>query len=175
VALGTTAAEAGAHIKLVLLANDLTLRETFARNVATGGGFFQGKPCRSFAPFAVTPDELGDAWSGGRLHARLECQINGVSLGTLDPSCDSAFSFDQIIAHMATTRGLSAGTIIGSGTVSNRDGGYGCLAEPRALERAATGEPSTPWLHAGDRVRIEAFAADNTSIFGALDQEVVAP
>jgi fumarylacetoacetate (FAA) hydrolase len=174
---GTNAEEAPAHVRLVLLANDLTLRHLLPAEAAKGVGFFQCKPARSFAPVAVTPDGLGEAWDGALLHATVECSVNGDALGALDSARDCAFDFGAVIAHMTMTRSLAAGTIVGSGTVSNRDpaAGFGCLAEKRALESTASGQPATPYLRTGDRVRIEAFDRSGRSLFGAIDQTVAAP
>jgi fumarylacetoacetate (FAA) hydrolase len=177
VPLGTTADAAEAHIKLVVLANDLTLRNLLPKEWAKGVGFFQCKPARSFAPFAVPREALGAAWAGGILHATVECRVNGERLGALDSGRDCAFAFPALIAHMARTRSLAAGTIIGSGTVANRDraSGFGAIGEKRAVEIVQGGEAVTPWLRRGDRVEIEAFAANGRSLFGAIDQLVSAP
>ena len=160
---GTHARDALAHIRLVLLANDLTYRHLVTVEDAKGGGFFQAKPARSLSALAMTPGALGDAWRDGVLHATVHTHINDRRLGTLDAGADSAFGFGEVIAHMTRTRALAAGTVIGSGTIANHDpaAGFGCLAEQRAVEQAETGEPSTPLLRAGDRVRIEAFGADS--------------
>jgi fumarylacetoacetate (FAA) hydrolase len=175
VPMGTKVGDAEEHIKLVVLVNDLTLRNVLPREWTKGVGFYQCKPARSFAPFAVAREALGDAWAGGILHATVECRVNGELLGALDSGRDCAFDFPTLIAYMARTRSLAAGTIIGSGTVANRDpaGGFGAVGEKRAVEIVTGGEPRTPWLGHGDRVRIEAFGADGRSLFGALDQTVV--
>lgn len=173
VPMGTKAADALAHVKLLVVMNDVSLRNLIPRELAAGFGFFQGKPPSSLGPYAVTPDELGDAWRGGRLHLPIHVSVNGRRIG--DPDCgEMLFSFAQLIEHAARTRPLPAGTILGSGTVSNEDEarGCGCLAEVRTLETLKTGKPSTPFLRFGDRVRIEVLAG-NRSVFGAIDQKVV--
>jgi fumarylacetoacetate (FAA) hydrolase len=172
---GVGADDARHHIILVLLANDLTHRHLLGAEYAKGVGFYQAKPLRSFAPFAMTPDALGDAWDGGGLRATVECRVNGELLGSLDAAADRAFDFGEIVAHMARTRSLSAGTVIGSGTVANRDParGFGCLAEKRAVELSEHGEATTRFLRPGDRVHVEAFGADGRSLFGAIDQLVI--
>jgi fumarylacetoacetate (FAA) hydrolase len=178
VPMGTTIEEAPPHIKLVVLVNDLTHRNILPREYARGVGFFQAKPTRSVAPIAVSPGALADAWDGSLLHATILCQINGERLGALDTALDTAFDFAQIIAHMSQTRPLAAGSMIGSGTVSNLDpaNGFGALAEKHAAEQIKYGgTPSKPLLHRGDRVTIEAFAPNGRSLFGAIDQLVVAP
>jgi fumarylacetoacetate (FAA) hydrolase len=159
-----------------MLLNDLSLRELLARDLAAGFGFFQSKPPSSFSPVAVTPDELGEAWDGRRVHGTLRAWVNGNLLGEPNAGKDMQFDFPRLIAHAAKTRPLCAGTIIGSGTVSNRDRklGAGCLLERRAEEILAHGEPRTPFLRFGDRVRIEMRDAAGRSIFGAIDQQVVA-
>jgi fumarylacetoacetate (FAA) hydrolase len=171
---GTRAGDALEHIRLVLIANDLTYRHLLTAEYAKGVGFYQAKPARSLAPLAVTPQDLGEAWQNGTLHATVRCQVGERTLGELDAGADCAFGFGAVIEHMTRTRALAAGTVIGSGTVSNRDpsSGFGCLAELRALEATRTGEPSTPLLRAGDRVRIEALDRDGYSLFGAIDQVV---
>jgi fumarylacetoacetate (FAA) hydrolase len=176
VPLGTSAENALDHVRLVVLVNDLTLRNLLPQEYAKAAGFYQSKPARSVAPIARTPDGLAGAWGGGILHATVSCSVNGQPLGELDSSQDCAFDFGRIIAHMTRTRSLAAGTIIGSGTVANRDSsnGFGCLAEKRASEITATGRTDTPWLAVGDRVRIEAFDAGGASLFGAIDQRVAA-
>ncbi len=172
-------------IRLVMLSNDVTLRNLVAPELAKGFGFFQSKPSTAFSPVTVTLDELGPAWLAGKLHLPLLSYVNGEPLGRPDAGIDMTFDFGALIAHAARTRSLSAGTIIGSGTVSNRaaDGGpgkpiaaggvgYSCLAEQRAVESLLYGEPRTPFLRRGDRVRIEMFDAPGASIFGAIAQTV---
>jgi fumarylacetoacetate (FAA) hydrolase len=170
--VGTTAAEAGRHIRLLVLLNDVSLRGLIPRELAAGFGFFHGKPPSSLGPFAVTPDELGAAWRDGRLHLPIRVEVNGHRIG--EPDCGEMFySFPQLIEHAAKTRPLPAGTILGSGTVSNADEakGCGCLAEVRTLETIKTGAPVTPFLRFGDKVRIEVREGDR-SVFGAIEQEV---
>ncbi|WP_340646206.1 fumarylacetoacetate hydrolase family protein [Phenylobacterium sp.] len=184
---GATREAALAAIRLVMLANDVSLRNLIPDELAKNFGFFQSKPASSFSPVAVTPDSLGQAWDNGRLSGALEVELNGKPLGEADAGVDMTFDFGTLIAHAARTRALSAGTIIGSGTVSNRgpDGGpgksvaeggvgYSCLAELRTIETLAQGAPRTPFLKAGDRVRVEMRDARRHSIFGAIEQEVAA-
>jgi fumarylacetoacetate (FAA) hydrolase len=185
VAQGATPAQAGAAIRLLLLVNDVSLRGLIPNELAKGFGFFQSKPSSAFSPCAVTPDELGTAWDGGRLHRPLVSHIDGFELGHPDAGVDMTFDFPTLVAHAAKTRALGAGAIIGSGTVSNRgadggpgkrveDGGvgYSCLAEARTVETLQQGKPQTPFLRRGNRVRIEMFDAAGRSIFGAIDQLV---
>ncbi len=174
---GTRAADAAAHVKLVMLANDITLRNLVPAELAKSFGFFQSKPATAFSPFAVTPDELGDAWRDGRLHARVRTTYNGSVVGDCDAGPEMHFSFFELIAHIAKTRAFAAGTIVGSGTVSNADRarGISCLAERRMIETIEKGKPETPFMKLGDTVEIEARAADGTSWFGRIAQKVVAP
>jgi fumarylacetoacetate (FAA) hydrolase len=174
VPMGVVAADAGRHIALLMLVNDVSLRNLIPAELAKGFGFFHGKPATVFSPVAVTPDELGKAWDGSRVHLSLRSSVNGAPLGWPDAGVDMAFGFPELIAHAARTRALAAGTIIGSGTVSNRDRSVGvsCLAEQRVLETIDAGSPRTPFLRFGDRVRIEMLDADGRSIFGAIDQPV---
>lgn len=171
---GIDSASALEHIKLIALVNDVSLRNLIPAELAKGFGFLHGKPPTAFAPVMVTPDELGDAWRDGKLHLRLKSFINDQPLGDPDAGADMQFDFGQLIAHAAKTRPLSAGTIIGSGTVSNHDltHGVSCLAEKRVLEIIEMGEAQTPFLKFGDRVRIEMCDADGQTIFGAIDQQV---
>jgi fumarylacetoacetate (FAA) hydrolase len=175
--LGTTAAEAAGAIRLVMLANDCTLRNLIPDELAKGFGFFQSKPATAFSPFAVTPDELsaGGAWQGGRFHGRVRSTYNGQVIGDCDAGPEMHFSFPDLIQHIAKTRRFTAGTIVGSGTVSNADRsrGVSCLAERRMIEIIETGKPATPFMAVGDRIRIEAEVAGQ-SPFGAIDQRVVA-
>ncbi|MDO8801013.1 fumarylacetoacetate hydrolase family protein [Phenylobacterium sp.] len=184
---GASREEALAAIRLVMLANDVSLRNLIPDELAKNFGFFQSKPASSFSPVAVTPDSLGDAWADGRLTGALEVELNGKPLGEADAGVDMTFDFGTLIAHAAKTRALGAGTIVGSGTVSNRgpDGGpgksvaeggvgYSCLAELRTIETLAHGAPKTPFLRVGDRVRVEMRDARRHSIFGAIEQEVAA-
>jgi fumarylacetoacetate (FAA) hydrolase len=177
VPMGSTADEVRERgdIRLVLLVNDWSLRNLIPGELAKGFGFYQSKPATAFSPVAVTPDELGEAWDGGRLHRRLDCRINGERLGAPDAGVDMTFDFPQLIAHCAKTRNLKAGTLVGSGTVSNRDrsSGSACLAEKRTLEQIEGGAPRTPFLRFGDRVRIDMLDGERRSIFGAIDQRVV--
>ncbi len=172
---GTPAADAAKYVRLVLLANDVTLRNLVPDELAKGFGFFQSKPATAFSPFAVTPDELGDAWRGGRLHRRVRTTLNGTLVGDPD-GAEMHFSFFDLIAHIARTRDFTAGTILGSGTVSNADRarGISCLAERRTIEIIDGGKPVTPFLQPGDRVRIEVVADDGRSLFGAIEQEITA-
>jgi len=172
VPMGTTAEEAEKHIKLVVLLNDVSLRNLIPREVGTGFGFIQSKPGSAFAPWAVTPDELGDAWRDSRLNLPLVTDLNGEQFGNPDAG-EMHFSFAELIAHAAKTRRLSAGTIIGSGTVANKNPevGSSCIAERRMLEIIETGEATTPFLKPGDRVQME-VRKDGHSLFGQIDQTV---
>lgn len=185
VPLGASREEAAAAIRLVMLVNDVSLRNLIPGELAKGFGFFQSKPSSAFSPVAVTPDELGSAWDGGRLHLPLLVTINGKPFGKANAGVDMTFDFPALIAHAAKTRPLAAGSIIGSGTVSNRgedggpgrpigDGGvgYSCIAEIRTVEQLATGSPKTPFLGFGDEVRIEMKDRSGHSIFGAIEQTV---
>ncbi len=174
--LGTTAADAGRHVRLLAVANDITLRNLVPDELAKSFGFFQSKPATAFAPFALTPDELGDAWHGGRLHAKIRSTYNGAVIGECDAGPEMHFSFYDLIAHIAKTRRFTAGTILGSGTVSNaeRTRGVSCLAERRMIEIIESGKPTTPFMAVGDRIEIEAIDAHGASPFGKIDQRVVA-
>jgi fumarylacetoacetate (FAA) hydrolase len=165
---------AASHIELVMLVNDVSLRNLIPKELGKGFGFFQGKPASAFSPVAVTPDELGDAWDGARVHLPLTVTLNGKLFGRPNAGVDMTFDFPTLIAHAARTRELEAGSIIGSGTVSNvdRSAGSACLAELRMLEIIASGKPQTPFMRFGDRVRIEMFDAAGNSIFGAIEQIV---
>ena len=176
VPIGTTADAAGAYVRLVMLANDCTLRNLVPEELAKSFGFFQSKPATAFSPFAVTPDELGDAWRAGRLHARLRSTYNGDVIGDCDAGPEMHFSFHDLIAHLARTRRFGAGTILGSGTVSNADRarGVSCLAERRMIEIIDAGKPTTPFMSVGDRIEIDAELPDGRHPFGAIDQRVVA-
>jgi fumarylacetoacetate (FAA) hydrolase len=171
---GCPVEDAARHIRLVMLVNDVSLRNLIPGELAKGFGFFQSKPASAFSPVAVTPETLGTAWRDGRLHRPLQVAVNGEAFGAPDAGIDMVFNFPQLIAHAAKTRALAAGTIIGSGTISNRDraAGSACIAERRMLEQIETGAPSTPFLKFGDRVRIEMCDHDGRSIFGAIDQHV---
>ncbi|HEY4239162.1 MAG TPA: fumarylacetoacetate hydrolase family protein [Kofleriaceae bacterium] len=174
VAMGTTAADAAARVRLVMLVNDCTLRNLIPNELAKGFGFFQSKPATACSPFAVTPDELGDAWRGGKLYARVKSELNGAVIGDCDSGPEMHFSFAQLVEHIARTRRFTAGTILGSGTVSNADRarGVSCLAERRMIETIDSGTPTTPFLAVGDRVRITATLPDGTQPFGAIEQTV---
>jgi fumarylacetoacetate (FAA) hydrolase len=176
VPMGVSAAQVRARrdVRLLMLVNDWTLRNLTGAELAKGFGFYQSKPATGFSPVAVTPDELGACWDGGKLHRPLVSQVNGRELGAPDAGVDMTFDFPALIAHCARTRNLGAGTIVGSGTVSNSDRtrGSSCLAEVRMLETIAHGAPRTPFLKFGDRVRIEMLDTDGASIFGAIDQRV---
>jgi len=175
VPIGTRAADAGNYVRLVMIANDCTLRNLIPDELAKGFGFFQSKPATAFSPFAVTPDELGDAWRDGRVHVRVRSTYNGEVIGDCDAGPEMHFSFFDLIQHLAKTRRFTAGTILGSGTVSNaeRARGVSCFAERRMIETIEQGKPSTPFMAVGDRIEIEAFDAAGTSPFGKIDQRVV--
>lgn len=175
VALGANADAARERIKLIMLANDWSLRNLTPAELAKGFGFYQSKPATAFSPVAVTPDELGDAWDGGKVHLPLRSYLNDELIGEPQAGVDMTFDFPALIAHIARTRRARAGTILGSGTVSNydRSKGSSCLAEKRMLEQIEHGKPQTPFLKFGDRVRIEMLDAAGSSIFGAIDQRVV--
>ena len=175
VPMGTDAATARGHVQLLMLVNDWSLRNLIPAELAKGFGFYQSKPATSFSPVAVTPDELGDAWRDARVHLPLVVHVNGGPFGRPNAGVDMTFDFGRLIAHAATTRRLGAGSIVGSGTVSNRDRSTGstCLAERRMLETLDLGKPMTPFLSFGDRVRIEMLDPAGRSIFGAIDQRVV--
>jgi fumarylacetoacetate (FAA) hydrolase len=172
---GTRAADAAAHVKLVMLANDITLRNLVPAELAKSFGFFQSKPATAFSPFAVTPDELGEAWRDGRVHLRVRTTYNGQVVGDCDAGPEMHFSFFDLIAHLTKTRAFCAGTIVGSGTVSNADRarGISCLAERRMIETIEKGKPETPFMKAGDTVEIELRMNDGTSVFGKIAQKVV--
>jgi fumarylacetoacetate (FAA) hydrolase len=175
VPMGIDAATARGHIQLLMLVNDWSLRNLIPNELAKGFGFYQSKPATAFSPVAVTPDELGPAWKDGKVHLPLTVHLNGELFGRPNAGVDMTFDFGQLIAHAAKTRRLGAGSIVGSGTVSNRDrtAGSTCLAERRMLETLEQGRPRTSFLSFGDRVRIEMFDDHGDSIFGAIDQRVV--
>jgi fumarylacetoacetate (FAA) hydrolase len=175
VPMGVDAAAARDHVRLLMLVNDWSLRNLIPGELAKGFGFYQSKPATAFSPVAVTPDELGDAWRDARVHLPLVVHVNGGPFGRPNAGVDMTFDFGQLIAHAAKTRRLGAGSIVGSGTVSNRDRGSGstCLAERRMLETLDLGKPMTPFLSFGDRVRFEMLDGAGRSIFGAIDQRVV--
>lgn len=181
---GIEAVQAGEHIKLLMLVNDVSLRNLIPGELAKGFGFFHSKPSSAFSPVAVTPDELGTHWRDGKVHLPLRSQLNEEEFGKPNAGVDMTFSFPQLVAHAAKTRNLCAGTIIGSGTVSNKlDGGpgkpiaeggagYSCIAEIRMIETIAHGKPLTGFMRYGDRIRIEMLNEAGESVFGAIDQTV---
>lgn len=175
VEMGCTPEKAFDHIKLLMLVNDVSLRHLIPEELAKGFGFFQSKPASSFSPVAVTPDELGSAWQDGKVHLPLVVTWNGKVVGRPNAGVDMVFNFPRLIAHLTKTRNARAGSIIGSGTISNKDSsvGYACIAEQRCLETIATGKASTPFLRFGDTIRIEMCDERGDSIFGAINQKVV--
>lgn len=186
VPMGTPPERALGYVRLLVLVNDVSLRNLIPQELAKGFGFFQSKPSSSLSPVAVTPDELGEAWRDGKVHLPLRSFVNGQLFGWPDAGTDMTFSFADLVAHAARTRPLAAGSIVGSGTVSNRDPdggpgrpvaeggrGYSCIAEQRTVETLLYGAPRTPFLRFGDRVRIEMLDEAGRSIFGAIDQQVV--
>ncbi len=176
VGMGTTKTQAIDGIRLVMLANDVSLRNLIPAELAKGFGFVQSKPATAFSPVAVTTDELGDAWRGGRLHMTLQSTWNGRKVGMCEAGPEMTFHFGQLIAHICKTRNVRAGSVIGSGTVSNKDWthGYSCIAEKRAIETIEGGAPVTEFMKFGDTIRIEAKGKDGQSVFGAIEQKVVA-
>lgn len=171
---GTPAEDAGQYIELLMLVNDVTLRAVAAPELAKGFGFLQSKPSSAFSPVAVTPEELGDAWKEWKVNLPLLTFWNGDKFGSPDAGTDMVFNFAQLIAHAARTRPLCAGTIIGSGTVANKDrsNGHACIVEKRLLEKVEQGESKTPFMKFGDTVKIEMLDKDGKSIFGAIEQKV---
>ncbi|MES2399254.1 MAG: fumarylacetoacetate hydrolase family protein [Pseudomonadota bacterium] len=163
-------------IRLVMLANDVSLRNLIPDELAKGFGFFQSKPATAFSPVAVTLDELGEVWKDGRLHLTLQSTWNGRKVGMCEAGPEMTFSFGQLIAHICKTRNVRAGSVIGSGTVSNKDWshGYSCVAEKRAIETIEDGKPKTEFMKFGDTIRIEAKGKDGQSVFGAISQKIVA-
>jgi fumarylacetoacetate (FAA) hydrolase len=174
VPMGATADQAQLHIKLLMLVNDVSLRNLIAPELAKGFGFLQSKPASSFSPVAVTPDELGEAWKDSKVHLPLRSTWNGKLVGQPQAGEDMVFNFAQLIAHLCKTRRARAGSIVGSGTVSNQDArrGYSCIAEKRCLEMIADGAASTPFMLFGDTIRIEMLDLAGKSIFGAIEQTV---
>jgi fumarylacetoacetate (FAA) hydrolase len=174
VPMGCNAGNSSEHIILIMLVNDWSLRNLIPTELAKGFGFYQSKPATAFSPLAVTPDELGKAWDGSKVLLRLTTHVNGKLFGNPNAGSDMTFDFPTLIAHAAKTRNLCAGTIIGSGTVSNLDraSGSSCIAERRALETIDSGKPATSFLKFGDTVRIEMFDANDQSIFGSIEQGV---
>lgn len=175
VKMGVTPEQAKKHIKLVMLANDVSARLLIPNELNKGFGFLHGKPATAFSPVAVTPDEFGEAWDGTRVKLPLVSTYNGKLFGKPEAGVDMTFDFPTLIAHAAATRHLEAGTIVGSGTVANRDRSVGssCLAERRMIETIEQGKPSTPFMKFGDRIRIEMLDRAGKSILGAIDQKVV--
>ncbi|MFO1257628.1 MAG: fumarylacetoacetate hydrolase family protein [Gammaproteobacteria bacterium] len=175
VPMGASFEIAESKIALLMLVNDVSLRNLIPNELAKGFGFFQSKPSSSFSPVAITPDELGGAWDGKRVHLPLISHLNGKLFGAPDAGIDMTFDFPTLVAHAAKTRPLGAGAIIGSGTVSNydRSKGSSCIAEKRMIEIIEKGEAITPFLHFGDKVRIEMLDKNKESIFGTIDQQVV--
>ena len=175
VRMGSTPQQAAGHIRLLMLVNDVSLRNLIPAELAKGFGFLQAKPASSFSPVAVTPDELGAAWRDGRVHLPLRATWNRVQVGQPDAGTDMVFSFPQLVAHLVKTRNARAGSIVGSGTVSNKDArrGYTCIAEKRALEMIDGGAPKTGFMRFGDTIRIEMLDAAGKSVFGAIEQKVV--
>ena len=175
VPMGISPQAARRHIKLVTILNDVSLRNVIVAELGKGFGFFHGKPATAFAPVAVTPDELGTAWDGAKLNLPLISTLNGKEFGHPNAATDLTFDFGQLIAHAARTRHLEAGTVVGSGTVANRDASVGCscIAERRVRETIDGGKPVTPFMKFGDHIRIEMLDRHGQSIFGAIDQKVV--
>lgn len=173
---GTAATNASQYVRLLMLANDWTYRNLVPAELAKGFGFFVSKPATGFSPFAVTPDELGGAFHDGRVHLALKTHLNGALVGDPSAGKEMHFSFFDLLAHVTQTRALTAGTLLGSGTVSNADParGVSCLAEQRARELLATGQATTPFLKAGDHVQIEMFDSLGVSVFGAISARVTA-
>ena len=184
VPMGVTAADAVAHIQLIMLVNDVSLRGLIPGELAKGFGFFQSKPSSAFSPVAITPDELGESWKDAKVHLPLLSFLNEQAFGRPEAGTDMTFDFGQLVAHAAKSRPLCAGTIVGSGTVSNKldggpgkpiaDGGagYSCIAEIRTIETINDGKPTTPFMQFGDRIRIEMRDQNDASIFGTIDQVV---
>ncbi len=185
VPMGATPERALDGIRLLMLANDVSLRNLIPDELAKGFGFFQSKPATAFSPVAVTPDELGAAWANGRVHLTLQSTWNGRKVGMCDAGAEMTFHFGQLIAHICKTRNVRAGSVVGSGTVSNKavevngrtewPKGYSCIAEKRAIETLQDGKPSTAFMRYGDTIRIEMKGRDGLSIFGAIDQRIAAP
>jgi fumarylacetoacetate (FAA) hydrolase len=175
VAAGATPEQALEGVRLVMLANDWSLRGLIPDELAKGLGFVQGKPATTFGPVAVTPDELGESWRDGRVHLPMQVTWNGRKVGHCDAGAEMTFHFGELVAHLAKTRNVRAGAIVGGGTVSNADEtrGYCCIAEKRALEQIEHGEPRTGWLQFGDVVRIEMKSRDGQPLFGAIEQQVL--
>ena len=177
VPMAVTPAQAAEHIQLIGLVNDVSLRNLIPNELAKGFGFLQSKPRSALSPVFVTPDELGDAWQDNKVHLPLVTHINGAWFGAPEAGVDMQFDFAQLVAHAAKTRPLSAGTIVGSGTVANQDTSLGasCFAEKRTVETLETGKPITPFMSFGDVVRIEMRARDGADVFGAIEQRIERP
>ncbi|WP_342807334.1 fumarylacetoacetate hydrolase family protein [Alteromonas sp. M12] len=185
VPMGTLPENAGQHIKLIMLVNDVSLRGLIPGELAKGFGFFQSKPASAFSPVAVTPDELADKWVDNKVHLPLISEYNHELFGCPQAGVDMTFDFSQLVAHAAKSRNLSAGTIIGSGTVSNKQGteygtsiaeggvGYSCIAEVRMIETIRDGEPSTEFMKFGDHIKIEMKDEHGNNIFGSIEQQIV--
>jgi fumarylacetoacetate (FAA) hydrolase len=183
VPMQTPADEATESVRLIMLANDVSLRNLIPNELAKGFGFLQGKPATAFSPVAVTPDELGEAWHGGRVHLTMQCTWNGRKVGMCEAGPEMSFHFGQLIAHLCKTRHVRAGSIVGSGTVSNKSvevngkpewpKGYSCIAEKRAIETIQDGQASTEYMKFGDTIRIEMNGLNGESVFGAIEQEIV--
>ena len=183
VPMSATPEQALEGVRLLMLANDVSLRNLIPAELAKGFGFFQSKPATAFSPVAVTPDELGDAWQGGRVHLTMQSTWNGRKVGMCEAGPEMTFHFGQLVAHITKTRNVRAGSIVGSGTVSNKgvetDGrkdwpkGYSCIAEKRAIETILDGQPSTAYMKFDDTIRIEMKGKDGQSVFGAIDQKIV--
>ena len=172
---GTRAADAAPHIRLLTLCNDVSLRKLIPNELGKGFGFFNSKPASAFGPVAITPDELGDAWKDGRVHLRLRSIYNGELIGDPEAGPEMHFSFFDLLEHIAKTRSFGAGTILGSGTVSNADRarGVSCFAERRMIETIEHGEPKTPFMKAGDSIEIEMLDREGRDVFGRISQTVV--
>jgi fumarylacetoacetate (FAA) hydrolase len=183
VPMQTSADDAIEGVRLLMLANDVSLRNLIPNELAKGFGFFQSKPATAFSPVAITPDELGDAWQGGRVHLTLQSTWNGRKVGMCEAGPEMTFHFGQLIAHICKTRNVRAGSIVGSGTVSNKSidvngqpewpKGYSCIAEKRAIETILDGKPSTEFMKFGDTIRIEMKGRNGESLFGEIEQEIV--
>ncbi|MBK9072328.1 MAG: fumarylacetoacetate hydrolase family protein [Myxococcales bacterium] len=174
VPFGTTAAQAAPYVRLLMICNDVSLRNLIPDELAKGFGFFQSKPATAFAPFAITPDELGAAWKDGRAHIAMRCVYNGKEVGNCNAGPEMHFSFFDLIAHLAKTRNYTAGTILGSGTISNADlkHGISCLAEQRMIETINDGKPTTPFMQAGETIAIRAELASGDAPWGSIEQTV---
>jgi fumarylacetoacetate (FAA) hydrolase len=176
VSMGSTSEQAIEGIRLLMLANDWSLRNLIPAELAKGFGFLQSKPATAFGPVAVTPDELGAAWQGGRMHLTVHAQWNGKTVGACEAGPEMTFHFGELVAHLCKTRNVRAGSIVGSGTVSNKDWsrGYSCIAEKRAIEIVESGRASTEFMRFGDTIRLEVKDRDGLSVFGAIEQRVSA-